>query len=82
MFSGICRINLTGWGGQSSSIVVVIPEECRDVIDCFISSVHNIYVGCGNVDNIIVNSVFNFLPAFLRLEVHYFWLKLNICRDI
>ena len=54
---------------------MVSLEECRDIIDCFISGVQDICVRCRNVDKIIESSVSDFLPGFLRLEVHCFQLK-------
>ena len=74
--------NITNWGGQRSKIGVRSLEECPNVTDCFISSIHNICVRRSNVDEIIGISILNLLPDYLQLEVHCFWVKGNRSRDI
>ena len=51
-------------------IVVVGLQECRNVIDGFIIIVHNIFVRCRHVDEIIGISTLYILPDYLELEVH------------
>ena len=62
MFSGIWRIKRTNWCGQRSRIGVVILEECINVVDCVISSIHKICVMCRNFNEVIGSSVLDF-PA-------------------
>ena len=57
-------------------------DECLGVIDCFISSIQKICVRCRNAEDIIGSSIFNFLTDFLHLDVHFFLVIGDRCRDV
>ena len=52
--------------------MVLVLEECYNLIDCFIISIQKIFVSCMNVDEIIGSSIMDILYDFLQLEVHCF----------
>ena len=53
MFLGSWIRKRTYWGVRRSRIVVVRLQECIDVLDFFIRGIHNICVGCSNIDEVI-----------------------------
>ena len=73
---------MTDWGGQRSRIGVVSLEECLNVINCFVSSIYNIYVRCRDVDEVIGSSISNLLTKFLCLEVQCLRVKGYRIHDI
>ena len=72
MFWGFWSIEIVGRGGCKSRIVVLVLDECCDVIYGFNRSAQNIYVRCRHIYRIVGKSILDILPYLLQLDVHCF----------